>query len=1144
MELYISAGLEEQVKRIWDPKDLAERLAPLDSPLRLGSLLTPLNGAVFRRREGKQRLVFVPHRRDDGTWRLVLVDVIDRRSGDQQGGRYRILLDDTARERRRYLDDLTDGQLQLVATDRDVRVEPLAPLPPDLWLWTQRQHELADRLQQLEHDDETVSFHHLDPSQQQLLDGVLRAEAPRFLTGRAGSSKSTLLHQQFARYADFAIEEDSAYTPRFATRSRHLLEDARERVTDILLREHGYGVLGPEALARVNGWMSTTADLLKDVVLDAQGAPEQWQADRHITTARFRNLYDGRKPSGNPLGRDEPLVFPDHRTRKCLHWTTAWFVIRALIRGYDPAGDLDPEAYEELPKRDRLLPVEVFQDVFTRVYHHWYLPLCEAHGFLDDQALARAAIQTPNNGLRIAALVCDEAQDLSRVELLALLSSSDLLRFDLESSPLTCLPFVFAGDESQTLELTGFRWASITSGFYELASAAFGTDGYQIDDDQLEINYRSSFEIVQVANAIQGLRRDRFGESEARIQKPRRSPMGTPIHLVDEDTADPEALRSALELNNVIVPCEDGEEHDYVLQHPGLRSAIERRAPDWVDRNDGPAPVYTAQALKGLELDSAVLYRWGDALLDNDSGPLLARRAEHARWYVAVTRARQQLTVIESSAGRLLWEKLELPDEILVEQELTAVDDEDARRLELAEAALARGHAARNPEELLRAASDLEKLGDDERAMRARAFAHRFDDDPTEAAALFLELGEYEQAANDLWDAQQWTGLAGLPISVEKVLIARLLTDADDAATVDEGAAALRRLHHELEGAGESLDLVDQLAEVAQTSLSAGWPTHGVLLDALALEPQLARRQRTGLAGLISKAIAVDLDLASVADSVAQIEATDIRDRLARWIAGQGSFTHEERVSFVGALLEADARTTATNLASHFGLGRTPPDETGAPEPDVLPSSEAGTLRPGDPWAGDRGRERWKLAKQGAKMTRRDDDTPLEAIVGAEQAVAFIEGARQVRPTGGAIWIDNDGVATTLVEGQLTYLGTLHRSGQPASAPPAATSAPPRRRQPPHPSELPEVDGWPPRSRRYTLHRHDISDPRTGQTLSSVIGADAAGQQAADLLTHRAKGGRIYVAPDGRAVSKIDDRYFVIGTVTSSRWFPGELGDR
>jgi hypothetical protein len=95
VELYVPKLLGESLRRDWDPTGLAERLAPLDSPFRLGSLLTPINGAVFRRREGKQRLIFVPERLSDASWRLVLVAVIDRDTGDQQQGEYRRLLDQT-----------------------------------------------------------------------------------------------------------------------------------------------------------------------------------------------------------------------------------------------------------------------------------------------------------------------------------------------------------------------------------------------------------------------------------------------------------------------------------------------------------------------------------------------------------------------------------------------------------------------------------------------------------------------------------------------------------------------------------------------------------------------------------------------------------------------------------------------------------------------------------------------------------------------------------------------------------------------------------------------------------------------------------------------------------------------------------------
>ena len=1164
MHLYTLPGLTDQIHRgRWDATDLADRLAPLESPLRLGALLTPLHGAVFRRREGKQRLIFVPLRTGEGAWHLVLVAVMDRRTGDQQHGPYRELLDHTQRARKRYLELLDTTQPELVAGSTHRPPVAMPDLPPELHLWAREMRELSSSLEDvIPPTPGAITFGQLDAHQREMLDGPLRTSTPRFLTGRAGSSKSTLLHHQFARYAATALEQADDLTPRFVTRSEHLLRDAREKVTTILLEEHGYAVLAPDVVPAVRSWMSTTSGLMRDLVLRAGASADEWRAEDHVSTARFRELYTGRRASGRPLA-SKAHCFTDHQTQDRVHWTTAWFVIRALIRGHDPAEELDPDAYEELPARSRVVTDAQFEQVHEKVHTAWYSPLLTERGRWDDQSLARAAIRHPHTDLRITGLVCDEAQDLSRVELLALLGATELLRYDLGREAITCLPFVFAGDESQTLDLTGFRWASITSGFYELTGAAFGSVGSRrIEDEQLERNYRSAYEIVEAANAIQRLRTERYSESGAQPQLAHRPPSQRPIHLVDRDGAPRSALVDTLRVSNVILACDEGAEHDVVLADPVLRDAMALRAPEWVEDGQGVAPVYTAQALKGLEVDEAVLYGWGDELLSDSHRPELAQRTSYARWYVAVTRAMQQLTVIETTTGRKLWDDLDLPEEILEEHLLEHVHDTEAQLRARADEARQRGMEARRAEELFRARQDYRTLGDQDAATEAAAFGHRFSGEHGEAAELFLQLGRTDEAVTELWRAHDWPRLAELASDADPVRVARLLTQPANPAAVEPGRSALIHCHAQATAEGEPLDLVDALASVVDQGLRAGWQTTDQLLDALADEPLLARGRRDGAAGLVADAVAVDLDVDTLADGVR--ERYDHRPRLVlcRWMTTRPSWDDADRERFVDAL-RAGADDTAAALAAHLGLteATAPPSlpaasqrgrrstssRRTAPAPARTPGLQ---VTPGEPWTGPRGTEVWKLSKQHRKLIRKRDEATLASLVGEEPAGRFVTTALTIRPDGGKVWVDGDGVATILVDGRLTALGLLPgRGDHPAAATPrrpAGQSGQPRKApaRPPSPSHrdapairLPEVDGWPPGSRRYLLHRRDISDATTGTTLSSVIGTTAAAEVASRLLQHRPSGGRIYVAPDGRVVTRPKDRYLVIGAVSPQEWF-------
>lgn len=83
------------------------------------------------------------------------------------------------------------------------------------------------------------------------------------------------------------------------------------------------------------------------------------------------------------------------------------------------------------------------------------------------------------------------------------------------------------------------------------------------------------------------------------------------------------------------------------------------------------------------------------------------------------------------------------------------------------------------------------------------------------------------------------------------------------------------------------------------------------------------------------------------------------------------------------------------------------------------------TLAPGDRWTGERGEDRWRLSRSPQTLTRLTDDTSLAEIVGADAALPVVTAFLAVRPGGGRVWVDDEGHATTQVDGHDIYLGTL-----------------------------------------------------------------------------------------------------------------------
>jgi superfamily II DNA or RNA helicase len=89
----------------------------------------------------------------------------------------------------------------------------------------------------------------------------------------------------------------------------------------------------------------------------------------------------------------------------------------------------------------------------------------------------------------------------------------------------------------------------------------------------------------------------------------------------------------------------------------------------------------------------------------------------------------------------------------------------------------------------------------------------------------------------------------------------------------------------------------------------------------------------------------------------------------------------------------------------------------------------AASIHPGSPWHVERGRTRWRLSAGARTLTRMSDGRNLSALVGAATAAATVSAFLSIRPSGGRVFVDDEGNATTLVDGALLYLGTLSQGG-------------------------------------------------------------------------------------------------------------------
>ena len=241
--------------------------------------------------------------------------------------------------------------------------------------------------------------------------------------------------------------------------------------------------------------------------------------------------------------------------------SVSWHVIRTYIKGWDSDAYLTPDDYDQIGDKNQSVTPKTFRTIYENVWKKWYSKLNTEEGAWDDQDLVIYCLQENCIDERFSAVFCDESQDFTRVEIDFILNSSSFAQRSIKiQDDINKLPFVFAGDEFQTLNPTGFSWESLCSYFTERLSTLVGIKpqkGMIPSPVVLSENFRSTRNIVKLANRIQLLRASRFNEYSV-PQKPHFSQEGSSVYCISP--SDEETLKK-LKDNGVvlIVPTNDGE---------------------------------------------------------------------------------------------------------------------------------------------------------------------------------------------------------------------------------------------------------------------------------------------------------------------------------------------------------------------------------------------------------------------------------------------------------------------------------------------------------------------------------------------------------------------------------------------------------
>lgn len=628
---------------------------------------------------------------------------------------------------------------------------------------------------------------------------ISRSSLPVFINGRAGSGKSTMLFYLFAdycyRYQKYYLQHRQRLNkvphPLFLTYNEQLLGKAREGVKKLLKSHHKFLLEtdGQGNKPSIDICFKSFQQFLLSLLPPEES--DKFDPDKYI------NFHDFRQRCSRRYSRYSPEL--------------CWHIIRTFIKGYtlngQSEGYMTPDDYEEIPRRERSLSLDIFKAIYKQVWP-WYYQLTTREGYWDDQDLIRKVLQVSGDNLPVyTAIFCDEAQDFTSLELRLIMQLSIFSHCDLYP-PVWCLPFAFAGDPFQTLNPTGFRWESVKATFFDQVIAALDPTrqlNLSMTFYELESNYRSSPSIVKVTNLIHLWRHILFKIQELRPQESWQSYMESPIpqkFIFKQHNFSAESLKQHIQKSPIfIVPCEAGGELDYIRRDEFLSPLF----PDATEEHP-PKNILSAIQAKGLEFPLVILYKFGDQfakefnhkpLIDYVQGTgnhPLELEYFFNKLYVAASRGMSDLVIIDTEIGdRCLWQYATVETDPGIEIEtrhgsslqydqywLNQVnkpehwqtyiggvrwgDNLDGlqrdNRASQAQKFEENGRNQKNAADLRRAKQFYRELGYLEKADLCEAFALKFDKRFREAGRLFLKRSQELEAWECFWDGMCWQALA------------------------------------------------------------------------------------------------------------------------------------------------------------------------------------------------------------------------------------------------------------------------------------------------------------------------------------------------------------------------------------------------
>lgn len=477
-------------------------------------------------------------------------------------------------------------------------------------------------------------------------------EYPFFVSGLAGSGKSTILYYLFAHAYDYVCTHNRGHKLLFLSYSTKLVSNAKDIVKSILCYNHAYNRKDyfneKDNQNAFDECFQPFQDFIKAEFL-VDDEYEKFSKDNYIDYQKFKDLYE----------TDCQL-----REKKKLSADIVWSVIRTYIKGKDGSRYFTPNDYENEQKSKDITVEKTDYETIYKIWDNWYRKKYEKDGMWDDLDLVRYALSkdiSEENFHQYAVVFCDEAQDFTKVETDLIIKLSVHSNYDLSTNKEdTLIPIAFAGDPNQTINPTGFRWGSaqeiFNSSFKECLKSFAGFEPHE-----LRKNYRSKEGIVRFANTIQMIRYRYLmsGKTSMTFQEAwdsetnETSDENEKLAYVAYYSLDEHRDRILEGMSKAIIITADEGEYDMEseIADEDLRGHV---------TND---KLFTAITSKGLEFKATILYKFSSdpavslfekvvngGQLTNDSEKY---RLSHffTKLYIAVSRAKQVLFVVDTADG-------------------------------------------------------------------------------------------------------------------------------------------------------------------------------------------------------------------------------------------------------------------------------------------------------------------------------------------------------------------------------------------------------------------------------------------------------------------------------------------------------------